>query len=53
MHQEQFFTPQLAGKACQLGCPNIVLDHVCVCVCNIYMCPRDGWSMNIAIGQTV
>ena len=29
------FTPQLAGKACQLGCLKIVLDHmhVCVCVC--------------------
>ena len=23
-----FFTPQLAGKARQLGCPKIVLDHV-------------------------
>ena len=22
------FTPQLAGKARQLGCPKIVLDHV-------------------------
>ena len=27
------FTPQLAGEARQLGCPKIVLDHVCVCVC--------------------
>ena len=37
------FTPQLAGKARQLGCPKIVLDHVrvCVCVCvyiYIYVC---------------
>ena len=23
------FTPQLAGKVRQLGCPKIVLDHVC------------------------
>ena len=22
------FTPQMAGFACQLGCPKIVLDHV-------------------------
>ena len=29
------FTPQLAGKARQLGCPKIVLDHVRV---YIYMC---------------
>ena len=24
------FTPQLVGEACQLGCPKIVLDQVCV-----------------------
>ena len=27
-----FFTLQLAGEACQLGCPKIVLDHVRVYV---------------------
>ena len=26
------FTPQLAGEACQCGCPKIILDHVCVYV---------------------
>ena len=29
------FTAQLAGKARQLGCPKIVLDHMCV---YIYVC---------------
>ena len=33
------FTPQLAGKACQLGCPKIVLDHVHVYL-YIYMFVR-------------
>ena len=30
------FTPQLAGKARQLGCPKIVLDHVRVYYIYIY-----------------
>ena len=34
------FTPQLAGEARQLGCPKIVLDHVCTGPCKL---------MNIAI----
>ena len=37
--QEGFFTPQLVGKARQLGCPKIVLDHVRVYIyifINIY-----------------
>ena len=33
-----FFTPQLAGKARQLGCPKIVLDHVRVLYIYIYIC---------------
>ena len=36
-----FFTPQLAGKARQLGCPKIVLDHVGVYIyiyIYIYVC---------------
>ena len=35
------FTPQLAGKAHQLGCPKIVLDHVRVYIyiyIYIYIC---------------
>ena len=31
------FTPQLAGEARQLGCPKIVLDHVCVLYIFIYI----------------
>ena len=31
------FTAQLAGEARQLGCPKIVLDHMCV-YNNIYLC---------------
>ena len=26
--ERSFFTAQLVGEACQLGCPKIVLDHV-------------------------
>ena len=33
-----FFTAQLAGKAHQLGCPKIVLDHVRVCIYIYYAC---------------
>ena len=32
------FTAQLAGKARQLGCPKIVLDHVRVLYIYIYIC---------------
>ena len=32
-----FFTAQLAGKARQLGCPKIVLDHVRVIYIYIYI----------------
>ena len=28
-------TPQLVGEARQLGCPKIVLDHMCVYLYNI------------------
>ena len=31
------FTAQLAGKARQLGCPKIVLDHVRVYI-HVYVC---------------
>ena len=31
------FIPQLAGKARQLGCPKIVLDHMCVLYIIIYI----------------
>ena len=38
----ELITPQLAGKAHQLGCPKIVLDHVHVYlyiyIYNIYVC---------------
>ena len=33
---DNFFTPQLAGIARQLGCPKIVLDHVSVLY--LYIC---------------
>ena len=29
---------KLAGKACQLGCPKIVLDHVYIIYFLLYMC---------------
>ena len=31
------FSSQLVGEACQLGCPKIVLDHVCVYITIIYI----------------
>ena len=36
-HPGNFFTAQLAGEARQLGCPKIVLDHVCVCIYNMFV----------------
>ena len=32
------FIAQLVGKARQLGCPKIVLDHVCVYLYILYVC---------------
>ena len=36
-YMQLIFTPQLAGEARQLGCPKIVLGHVCVYI-YIYVC---------------
>ena len=37
---KKLFTAQLAGKAHQLGCPKIVLDHMRV---YLYICVRFGF----------
>ena len=41
-------SPQLAGEACQLGCPKIVLDHVGA----LYIFSRQGSEFGVAMAQS-
>ena len=40
------FTAQLAGKARQLSCPKIVLDHMCMYYIIIYMFVHFGFPQH-------